>query len=173
MDLIVALASRNMFLHCDFSMVQVAFSEFVKYVRKAEVGRVVVDGNTFSFTLKPHSALLKQLPGERGFRGKVRCIQNSNDRRLMGRECYRNALGTIAPSCVQKAGAAFYPCRLHPACVVVGSWLCMLSACSKSLAFAGQSKALQGPLKLNSTARVAQNHAALLFALHLLGGLIS
>ncbi len=42
---------------------QVAFSEFVKYVRKAEVGRVVVDGQSFSFTLKSHSALLKQLPG--------------------------------------------------------------------------------------------------------------
>ena len=49
---------------------QVAFSEFVKYVRKADVGRVVIDGNSFSFTLKPHSALLRELPGGAGGAGR-------------------------------------------------------------------------------------------------------
>ena len=51
-------------------MPQVAFSEFVKYVRKADVGRVVIDGNSFSFTLKPHSALLRELPGGAGGAGR-------------------------------------------------------------------------------------------------------
>ena len=50
---------------------QVAFSEFAKQVQKNEVRQVVIDSasNSFTFTLRPTSALYKMLPGGWGVAG--------------------------------------------------------------------------------------------------------